>query len=320
MAHRRGSLRLSATLLVVAIVVAGLGSALWMRRATDELRSVPLAGVLDPVPAGGSVNVLVVGSDSRAGADPSDPDFGSMGDEASVGGQRSDTIMLLRLGRTGAQVLSLPRDLYVPIAGTGSSSRINSAYGKGPDVLVRTVRESLGLPVHHYLDIDFQSFKALVDAVGGIDIAFPYPARDSNTGLNVPAGVNHLDGVAALAYVRSRYYEQLIDGRWKVDGRADLGRVERQQAFLQVLVPRLLSEGLAGPGAVRSVRDAVIADLRVDDSLDLRGLARLGVQARHLTDAPTSTFPATGKKVNGAAVLIPDRAAAAPVVAAFGGR
>ena len=162
-------------------------------------------------------NYLLVGSDTREGADPNSADFGSMGNEGDAPGRRSDTIMVLRFDpKTGnAAILSIPRDLWVPIAGTGDSNRINSAYSKGNDVLIETVEQNLGIPIHHFVDVDFYGFKDLIDALGGVTIYFDLPTRDKNTGLRVPEpGCVTLDGQMSLAYVRSRHFSQEINGRW----------------------------------------------------------------------------------------------------------
>ena len=139
-------------------------------------------------------NYLLVGSDTREGADPNSADFGAIGNEGAAPGRRSDTIMVLRFDpKTGAAaILSIPRDLWVPIAGTGESNRINSAYTKGNDVLIETVEQNLGIPINHFIDVDFYGFKDLVDALGGVTVYFDLPTRDKNTGLRIDAaGLRH---------------------------------------------------------------------------------------------------------------------------------
>ena len=111
------------------------------------------------------------------------------------------------------QILSLPRDLLVEIPGKGTD-RINAAYAYGgAPLMVRTVKQVTGLPVHHYIEVDFVGFQSLVDDIGGVYLDFPYPARDANSGLSVEAGYQLLDGSQALAYARSRHYQELRDGR-----------------------------------------------------------------------------------------------------------
>ena len=94
------------------------------------------------------------------------------------------------------------------------------------------MQQELGIPIHHYVEVDFSGFKSLIDAIGGVELCFLYPTRDTNTGLNITEpGCHQLDGVQALAYARSRYYEEFReDGEWHVDGTADLGRIDAPAA------------------------------------------------------------------------------------------
>ena len=132
-------------------------------------------------------NFLVTGADNGACIDPESPYAGAFGDREGMG-ERSDTIMVLRVDPDADRVavLSFPRDLYVDIAGSGSKSRINSAYRRDdPQRLIDTIFENFGVPIDHYIQVDFCAFKTLVDAVGGVAVPFEFPARDENTGLNV---------------------------------------------------------------------------------------------------------------------------------------
>jgi len=114
--------------------------------------------------SGAAENYLIVGSDSRAVVDEDDADSGVFlgGEESS--GQRSDTILLARVDAAGERVdlLSLPRDLWVPIAGTGQRQRINTAYGEGRQQLIDTIEQDFGLAINHYVEVDFSGFKQLV--------------------------------------------------------------------------------------------------------------------------------------------------------------
>ena len=181
-------------------------------------------------------NYLLVGSDTRQGADPNSEDFGAIGSEGAAPGRRSDTMMVLRFDpKTGAAaILSIPRDLWVPIAGTDEENRINSAYTKGNDVLIETVEQNFGIPINHFVDVDFYGFKDLVDALGGVTIFFDLPTRDKNTGLMIEEpGCVTLDGINALRYVRSRHFQQELNGKWREDESSDFGRISRQQDFIR---------------------------------------------------------------------------------------
>ncbi len=296
--------------LVVMLVVAAAGAAGTLVAASgsvDQVQRVPdVAGVLSS--SSGSVeNYLLVGSDSRANADPNAPDAGGIGTEADTGGtNRSDTIMVLRRDTaTGAaSLLSIPRDLWVDIAGRESPSRINAAYNDGPVTLVQTVQTALGIPVHHYAEVDFNGFKALVDAIGGVEICFLHPTRDVNTGLNIPeGGCFVLDGIQALAYARSRHYEEFIEGDWHEDGTSDLGRTKRQRDFVNRALNAALVEVKQNPYRAGEVIESGTGAVRVDDELDLFAAAsdlRPAVADGLLSYA----LPVRGETIDGNAVLL----------------
>lgn len=319
--RRSGHLVVAAGLVAVSAAALGAGLGLTTRARLDEIpRLAGLAPVLNTVGDGPVVNYLLVGSDSRAGADPGDPDFGGIGDETETTGQRSDTIMVLRYDRGSGDVslLSLPRDLWVEIAGTGDENRINAAYTRGPDALVQTVQNALGIPVHHYVEVDFQGFKELVDAVGGVEVCFGAPARDLHTGLNIPdAGCYELDGVAGLQYARSRYYEELRDGSWHMDGTADIGRTARQQGFIEAALATAIDSTLANPFRASSLVDAGTSAMTVDDELDPVAMAR---QLRPVASDGVQRYalPVRGTTIDGKSVLVLDDGAL-EVIAHFQG-
>jgi len=285
-----------------------LGVRAW--RAYQGIERVDLAGVLDPV-SGDSVNYLLVGSDSREGLDPDV----QVGGRSTVTGKRSDTIILLRVTPDGARMMSIPRDLWVTIASTGKKGRINGAYNAGPENLVRTVKDNLGVPVNHYIEVGFDSFVGVVDALGGVTIDFPHPASDTHSGLFVDrAGPVTLDGRQALAYARSRHYTETIDGRKVTDPTADLGRQQRQQTFLRTALGAV--GGSRNPFELVAVTEALSSGLVLDDTIgvfDLFGLARrLGG-----TDPETVLLPTTGARKDGAAVLVLDEPEAERVLSTF---
>jgi LCP family protein required for cell wall assembly len=194
--RRRSSAPLA---LLLAAVIGGFGAFGVITAATARTSDVQRIEGLDLVLTaqdGPARNYLLIGSDSRENADPNDPDFGGIGDVNAVQGRRSDTIMILRqeADGNGAAIVSLPRDLWVDIAGARGESRINSAYSDGTDVLAATITQELGIPVHHVVDIDFNGFKDLVDAVGGTVVCFEYPTRDGNTGLDQQPGATRSTG------------------------------------------------------------------------------------------------------------------------------
>jgi LCP family protein required for cell wall assembly len=294
--------------LVLAAIVAAAGAAGVLATAKREVDKVQRVDGLDSVFSASDPNVenfLLVGSDTREGADPSDPDFGAIGGVGDVTGNRSDTIMVLRRDKHGgpAALLSLPRDLWVDIPGRENKSRINAAYQDGPATLIRTV-QGLGIPVHHYVEVDFQGFKQLVDAIGGVRIPFYYPGRDTHTGFYVAQGGEQLlDGVQALAYARSRYYEDFVDGEWVQDPRSDFGRIERQQRFINIALQTAIAKVKGNPLRAGDVLVSMTSAIRLDSDLDV--LAAAGALRDAVADGlQTFTPPVYGDTIGGNAVLL----------------
>lgn len=285
--------------LLVLALLAG-GTLLWAYRQFQSIERVDLTSVLA---SGDGTNYLIVGSDTREGVDADDPNAGAIiGDDTVGGPERSDTILILRIDGEGARMLSVPRDLFVTISETGQRSRINTAFNGGPSRLIATLSDQLALPVHHYLEIDFVSFSGMVDAVGGITIDFPHPAFDTHSGLNVTeAGPQTLDGTQALAYVRSRFYTEVIDGRNVPEGTGDLGRVERQQKFLAAVMDAIGNE--RNPFTLARVADELSTGMRLDSDLgflDALGLLR---RMRGLDPEPNS-LPTAGFVTGGGAQVL----------------
>lgn len=289
------------TLLAVAAlttVVIASGLIVAAQRAADQVPRVD--GVADVLskPDDTVDNYLLVGSDSRAFGDPN-----TGGTQGDVTGNRSDTIMVLRIdkGDGSASLLSIPRDLYVDTP--GHTGRINGAYNDGAAALVQAIEDALQLPIHHYVEIDFFGFKALVDALGGVQVCFFVPTRDINTGLNIPVpGCYLLDGTTALAYARSRHYEELKDGLWKEDPTSDLGRSKRQRDFvnrsLQTALTRVKADPFSTGALVRAMGAAVAIDGELDP-IDAASSLRTAVDAGLVT----YSLPVIPKTVGGAAVL-----------------
>lgn len=293
---------------MILVVLVGFGA--WMFMAFRRVERIDLSEVLDPV-SGDSVNYLLVGSDSRENLDPEAPEA----EQPTVTGQRADTIILLRVGPEGSLMMSIPRDLWVTDAATGDKGRINGAYNDGPANLVATVKENLDVPVNHYAEVDFASFAGVIDAVGGITIDFPHPALDRNSGLNIlAAGPRTLDGTMALAYVRSRHYTEIIDGREVEDPTGDLGRQQRQQLFLTTALAEVGST--RNPVELARAASALSGGLTIDSGL---GFGEAVSLARRLgATAPESVvLPTEGARIGGASVLLLQAEEAQPVLDRF---
>ncbi|GAC1362152.1 MAG: LCP family protein [Actinomycetota bacterium] len=206
--------------------------------------------------SGGSVNVLVLGSDARAGQ----PQLG----------QRADTIALFHvdLKTSHAVLINVPRDLRVK-APDGRFVKINSFYDEGPSAVVQAVTAFTGLAIDHYVEVNFEGFRAIVDTLDGVRVRFSQPVRDPDSGLDVPAGCVTLRGEQALAFVRLRNID------------TDYGRIARQQFFVQLLLRQVLSAGtLFNPLKVVRLVEAAGNNLKTDKSLGALVLEKLAVQLR----------------------------------------
>ena len=275
---RRG-LALLLVLLLVG-VVGGLVSLAYYDRRIDR---VPVAAVraegVDP--DGRDRNVLLVGSDSREGLTEEEllevrTGLKGGGNEGTL----TDTIVLLHVpAGGGAPVLvSFPRDSWVEIPGSGRG-RINTAYqvgereapGSGPSKLVETVEALSGLQIDAYMEVGFIAFLRLTDALGGVEVNLCQPAQDVKAGIDLPAGVQRLDGGDALGFVRQR--EGLPRG--------DLDRVARQQYFLAQAARQVLSPStLLRPDRALRLLQAVTSSVTVDEGTSTFDLARLAWRLR----------------------------------------
>ena len=246
---------------------------------------VHAASSLDKIPASANValadtsgtNWLLVGSDSREGLTKAERKELHTGKDE--GSQRTDTLMIIHIDDSGKPTLvSLPRDSYVTIpahtALDGSSiedrkNKINTAYGKGgAPLLVETVERNTGLHIDHYMEVGFKGIRDITDAVGGVNMCVPADVVDENSGLNLLAGCQELDGRNALAYVRMRY----------ADPKGDLGRIERQQQFLSSVMKKVATPAvLLNPISMWKLVDAGTASVNVgegDSVIDVSSLAR----------------------------------------------
>lgn len=280
--------------------------ALQQSQEVREILAIP------DVKKGERINVLLLGVDKR----PSEK-----------GPSRTDTIILLTVDPVAktAGMLSIPRDLWVPIPGFGEG-RINTANylgdrynypGGGPALAKKTIQYNFGVPVHYYVRINFDGFRKVIDLIGGIDICVEkeindptYPAYDGNgyDPLYIPAGCQHMDGDLALKYARTRHDS------------SDFARARRQQQVIMAvrdkvldldLLPKLLPKL---PQLLQTLSDSVQTDMPIEVMMELAPLAKeiepqnikravidQSMTIRHIT--PT-----------GADVLIPVREKIRPVI------
>jgi LCP family protein required for cell wall assembly len=274
-----------AILLVVGIGAVAVFAFTLTRSFDDKTQSIEsafpdeTARPAEPAGAAASAqNILLLGSDTRG-------DTGVDIDEVS--GQRSDTIMVAHIpaSRDAVYVMSILRDSWVEIPGHGEA-KINAALSLGGvPLVVQTVETLIDARIDHIAIVDFESFKGLTDAVGGVEI--DNSTAFESEGYKFPAGHQKLlTGEEALAYVRARYPFQ--------DG--DFQRARNQQTFIKGLLGEALSaDTLLNPGRVSALVDAVAPHLTVDDGLDAGFIAGLAFEMRsvrpndlHFFTAPTA--------------------------------
>ncbi|MFF8969675.1 LCP family protein [Streptomyces sp. NPDC014995] len=262
----------------------------------------PARAVTTPTPSGtasatplptGAVTILVLGSDSRGGAE--NQELGG-GDST---GARSDTAMVVHIdaGRTSATVVSIPRDTLVtrpscPLPSGGSTAvaygvMFNTAYAVGgPVCAVKTVESMTNVRMDHFVEVDFSGFAKLVDALGGVTVTTEEDIDDEDSRLRLAAGTHHLDGTRALALARTRH--GVGDG-------SDLGRIGLQQILVKALLEQISSTDLlTSPTRLYRVADAVTGGLTTDTGLDsLAELTELGRSLKDLSaeNVTTVTLP-----------------------------
>jgi LCP family protein required for cell wall assembly len=319
---RRYVFALGVVVAVVLVTIVGVNVLV-----AQKLASVPKVHLqLASAPSGGA-NYLLVGSDTRAFV--SNPaDQAAFGSQSANDGQRSDTIMILHTEPNAGRSLlvSVPRDLWVNIPGQGMA-KINAAFASGPQTLVNTIQADLGVSISHYVEVNFDTFRHIVDAIGTVPVYFPAPARDSFSDLSIPLpGCYHLNGPQALSFVRSRDM-QVFDtstGKWQVlDAIPDIGRIGRQQAFVRELSGIAMDTALSNPLKANSLVDGVTGDLKLDDGFSRSDLfsvvdAFRSVSPSDPSKVQSTTLPwQTGPTQQGQDVLYLRQPAAAPVLAAL---
>ncbi|MGQ0626442.1 MAG: LCP family protein [Sporichthyaceae bacterium] len=224
---------------------------------------------------------LIVGSDSREGLSRKQRQELATG---KASGQRADTMMLLHIPDSGGgpTLVSLPRDLYVPIPGR-SQNRLNAAFAfGGAPLLVRTVEQLTQIRIDHYAEIGFGGLFDLVNAVGGVDLCIKEARKDPKAGLNIKKGCQNLDGGEALGYARSR-----------ASTRGDFDRVDQQRQIVGALLDKVASPAtVLNPFRAWSLATKGAGALSIDDGDHLIDLARLAWAAKSLdSDGTTTTVP-----------------------------
>jgi LCP family protein required for cell wall assembly len=308
--------RIALVTVVALALLFGAGSAfayIYAQNLNDDLaRTDPFSAIRGDRPAKpveGSLNLLLLGSDSR------DPD-GTVGDG---GAARTDTIIVMHIpaSHDKAYLVSLPRDLYVHVPQSadgrygGRQAKINAAYAwGGPTLMVETVEAYTGVRIDHVVLIDFFGFKDVTDALGGVDMNVEQTVKSIHKPYRTfKQGMNHFTGEEALDYVRQRY--QFPDG--------DFARMRHQQEFLKALLDKAVSTGtVTNPAKLNAFLKAVTKAITVDKDFSLVDMA---LQFRSLRgdDLTFMTSPHAGTDmVNGESVVLSDREKALALYEAIG--
>ncbi|MYW01400.1 LCP family protein [Streptomyces sp. SID3343] len=281
---------------VVGVLLAAGGFGWWLyERLNGNIRTQDFAQNLqDRPPPTGALNVLLVGSDSRAG------DNSAYGRDEG-GSRRSDTTILLHVpqGRKTATAVSFPRDLMVDVPSCPTETGVQRAYfGQfnsamevgGVPCVAATVEKLTGARIDHQITIDFTGFKKVVDALGGVPMHIDAPIDDKAAHLQLPAGDVTLDGEQALGFVRVR--KSLGDG-------SDIQRIARQQEFLKALIAKVQGENLlTNPAKAFNVMDAATKAITTDSGINTltslydfaNGLRGIPLERIHFVTTPITTY------------------------------
>lgn len=308
--------------LILFLVVGATALGLWLYTdANIERRDI--AGVGDqaagtaadrsggqsfsPPPAlSRTVNVLVVGTDSREGLSPQQ--LVELGTER-VAGERADVVMLVHLSPDRRQpvVVAFPRDLRVDIPENGSSNQSGADIGKlnaalargGPELVVDTVESLTGIGVDHYVQVDIAGFLDLVDIVDGVPVCLDQPLVDRRAGAAFAAGRQLLNGTEAAAYVRARH----------TDPRGDVARIQRQFGFLRQTMRRTVTAGtLVNPLRMKRLVDAAAGAVLTDVDFQTTTMARIAWSLRDVAPATVDMHlvPSETERIDGTSYQVID--------------
>ena len=293
---------------LVLVIVLGVAGGYYYWRTIAGLFQRTNVNLSEAV--GGAMNIVIVGSDSRAGlTDPED--FHRFGAPA---GRRSDTLILAQIipSQQRGVLLSIPRDLWVTVHhGPGRfEGKINSAYNYGAQSVIDTVYALTGVPINHYIEVNFAGFQKMVDAIGGIDVCNQRSFYDYIIGFGLKAGPHHLGGLEALQYVRTRH--ATADG--------DFGRIKRQQEFLRAVMSKVGRPSVLGnPLRVNRLATAFAQNVTVDQFFKLPDLVRLAVSLRRVGQNQLETYSLPGRigNVAGQSVVFVNQTQSEPLFTAL---
>ena len=286
-----------ASILLVIVLLFG-GGYLY---ANWRFSQIPKLNVTGEVARVGNqpFNILEIGSDSRVGLSG----YVAAQTGASTGqasGQRSDVVKIMHVNPANGTitVLSIPRDTVTTLLANqglyGKANRLNVNFGTGPSLLAQTITANFGIPIAHTIVVGFAGIINAANAIGGVYMNFPYPAKDAYSALNIPhAGCQLITNFQALALVRSRHYEWFQNGIWNFDVTSDYGRIYRQNEFIKGMIQR--AKGLYNPITINSFLSKLPTGIALDSRFSLSELVGLVIKFHSIDPANllTYTLPTT---------------------------
>jgi LCP family protein required for cell wall assembly len=300
--HRKTKWILGSVAVLIIVAVGSTAGYAWY--LNHEIHRIDVHGLVDVPTSGadaGTENILMVGSTDRCALTVQNAAYGLC--SQGVNGVNSDVVMILHLDPSNhsVSILSVPRDLFVPNARTTGANKIDAALYQGPSQLVAAINENLGIPIQHYVVLNFDTFANVVDALGGVKMYFPMPVYDAYSGLKVlTPGCVALDGLTALQVVRARHLQYKPAGvttdlpqYWPSENLSDLARIRRDHEFLRVLGSAVAKQGLSNPITDTRLVSSVASQLNVDrqfSSSDMVNLV-LDFHSVNVNSAPQLTLP-----------------------------
>src|SRR5271157_1408052 len=291
------------TLLLVLVLIAGAAAGYgWYlnheihRIDLKNLTSAPVKGA-----DAGTENILMIGSTDRCALKVQNPAYGLC--SQGVNGVNSDVVMILHLNPVNhsVSILSIPRDLFVPNARSDGANKIDAGLYEGPDQLIAAIEEDFGIPIQHFVELNFDSFINVVNALGGIKMYFPEPVFDAYSGLNIQTtGCISLNGTQALQVVRARHVQYKGPGvtttdpnYWPQEAQSDIARIRRDHEFLRVLASAVKAKGLSNPITDQQLVAGVVGQLTVDSGFSASDMISLvlGYHNVSVNSAPQLTVP-----------------------------
>src|SRR5580692_1068339 len=277
---------------VVVVIVAAVAGDYWY---INHLINRVQVTTISPQTYNNSENILLVGSTTRCGLKVQNKAYGLCSPQ--LAGVNSDVVMILHLNLTTNQVsiLSLPRDMFVPNARKDGANKIDAGLYNGPSQLVAAIQEDFGIPINHYVELNFDTFADVVNVLGGIKMYFPMEVFDAYSGLYVRhPGCIELDGTRALQVVRARHLQIRMPGDgtdyrdWPQEGLSDLARIRRDHEFLKVLADAVKAKGIANPLTDERLATSVARYLTVDQAFSTSDLLQL---AEHFHGVSVGSVP-----------------------------